>query len=150
MLNKNGYDILLKTKADSEKYCFEPHHDGSHNVYKHKNPDKKRYFRTSKERCYCNECVANQKHCRHEWYLNPKFDPDFLSLNYHNHGNITKSTYIGEYKNLTCRQISVSYKIFVLSDDIGTEKNTRRRTMLTWKKKIVPWDQTVPTLIITL
>ena len=61
VLTKNGYEILLKTIADSEHYCFETYPNGSRNVYRRKYSDKKRYFESVDDRCSCDDCVANQK-----------------------------------------------------------------------------------------
>ena len=53
--------------------------------------------------------------------MTPLFDPTLWSLHYHNRRNITKSTFIGDYQNPTCKPSAVSDKLFVLSSNSGTD-----------------------------
>ena len=46
--------------------------------------------------------MALEKQCVHERCFLGHFQPNYFSLKYHRRESITRSTYIGEYKNPSC------------------------------------------------
>ena len=98
-LNNKGHELFLKIVSDSHNYVCKNVDDGSYQVYRVGYESISRSFEYLHSRCTCNDRVANEKQCVHEFTLTNKFEPTYWSTIYHRRDSLTKSQHIGNYKN---------------------------------------------------
>ena len=89
------------TVIRSQQYCKEETKDGTTVVFSPLG-NNRYHFKNKTSRCTCHSSVALEKQCVHERCFLGHFQPNYFSLKYHRRESITRSTYIGEYKNPTC------------------------------------------------
>ena len=73
-LTNNGHELFLKIVSDSHNYVCKNVDDGSYQVYRVGYESTSRSFQYLHSRCTCNDRVANEKQCVHEFTLTKKLN----------------------------------------------------------------------------
>ena len=118
-LNKRGHDLFLKIVSESQNYVYKLSEDGNHLVYRVGNESSPRIFKSLDERCSCVDRVSNMKQCVDEFVLTQKFLPSHWSNIYTHRDCLTRSQFIGDYKNPKFSYQGESTECIMNSQDIG-------------------------------
>ena len=118
-LNRRGHDLFLKLVLESQNYVHKKTDDGNHLIYRVGYETSPRIFKSLDERCSCVDRVANMKQCVHEFVLTHKFQPTYWSNIYTHRDCLTRSQFIGDYKNPRFTYQGDSTECIMISHDVG-------------------------------
>ena len=119
MLNKRGHDMFLDIIADSHNYLYKHSDDRKHLIYRVGHESSPRIFKSLDERCKCVDSVSNMKQCVHEFVLTQKFLPLHWGNIYIHRECLTRSQFIGDYKNPQFLYNDNQTECIMKSEDLG-------------------------------